>query len=363
MLKQRAIVAFFSKEMTALLRFPHLTSIHVDSIIQPFVMPREIVDFLNDFDEIPVYESFEVAHNNGSTLLLIGFTTQLSKLRGTDYLQLALEFAVRNELNVFSFDNIYNGKYNRLLSELNEKGLKHYCPLVQKERGNNKTFRNNIVVNKDPNGLMIVGTSSNQGKFTLMLRIMSELKNRGIKLGTIGSEHQSALFNINSVFPYGVAANVLIPMAEYPNYLQSELTNLYKRGAEYILSCSQSGILPYSLQDIYNRSFTLTTISFYLSLMPGKVVLVVNSGIDAVPFIKETINFIENVGQANVVALAFSNMERSITDDVVSINSLNKERIFMLKQRYRIEFGLESFNIMDDGDIKSLVNLLVCAAV
>lgn len=356
--KQGTIIAFFSKEMTSLMRFPHLTFMHVDSIIQPFVMASDIVDFLSGFDKIPIYESFEAARNYGSTMLLIGFTQQLSKLRGIDYLKLALDFAVNHNLNVFSFDNIYNGKYGHLLLQMDKKGLKHYCPLVQKKWSSNEISRRDTIVYKDPCGIMILGTSSNQGKFTLMLRIMSELKNRGIKLGTIGSEHQSALFDINSIFPYGVAANVMIPMAEYPEYLQGELSKLYEEGAEYVLSCAQSGILPYSLQDIYNRSFTLATISFYLSLMPRKVILVVNSGIDSVQFIRDTINFIEYVGQAEVVALAFSNMERSITDNIVSINSLNQERIIMIKQRYWTEFGLESFNIMDDNDIKLLVNIL-----
>lgn len=93
--------------------------------------------------------------------------------------------------------------------------------------------------------------------------------------------------------------------------------------------------------------------------MPGKVIIVVNSGIDSDSFIKDTITFIENVGQVKVVALAFSNMERVLTDDIININSLKKERISMIKQKYFDEFDLASFNIMDDGDIKSLVNLLV----
>lgn len=357
------VVAFFSKEMTSIIRFSHLTPIRVDAIIQPFFMGKEMADFLSNFKEIPVYESFEAAHNKESTLLLIGFTKQLSKMRNIDYLYLALDFAVCNKLNVFSFDNIYHGKYNHLLSQMNEKGLNYYCPLVHKKRKQVRYFENGPFVSKDPNGLMILGTSSNQGKFTLMLQLISELKKRKIKFGTIGSEHQSALFGINSVFPYGVTANVMIPMVEYPGYLQKELKKIYKGGAKYVLACSQSGILPYSLQDIYNKSFTLATISFYLSLMPGKVVLVVNSGIDSISFIRETINFIEYVGQADVVALAFSNMERTIKNDVVSISSLEQEDVFMIKQRYYIELGLKSFNIMDNEDIKSLVDLLVCGAV
>ncbi|WMJ86435.1 DUF1611 domain-containing protein [Anaerocolumna sp. MB42-C2] len=359
MLKQGVIVAFFSKEMTSLVQFSSLTSIHINAVVQPFIMAGEISDYLHNLKEIPVYESFETAQSEGATLLLIGFTKQLSKMRGTDYLQLALNFAISHGLDVFSFENINEEKYSCLLLQMNEKGLKHYCPLIKKKLSDNHNYLQDMVVNKDPNGIMIVGTSSNQGKFTLMLRIMIELKNRGINFRTIGSEHQSALFGIDSVFPYGVAANVMIPMAEYPDYLQKELGKLYKSGAKYVLSCSQSGLLPYSLQDIYNRSFTLSTISFFFSLMPGKVIIVVNSGIDSDSFIKDTITFIENVGQVKVVALAFSNMERVLTDDIININSLKKERISMIKQKYFDEFDLASFNIMDDGDIKSLVNLLV----
>ncbi len=357
-LSGNAIAAFFGKEMSSFLKFSRLTNIRIVSIIQPFFMTQELERISGFIRDISIFQSFESAECNDAQLLIVGYTKILSKARGSDYLRIALLFALENHLNVFCFDNIYVDEYRDIRDKMDEKGILYYSPLVVPAKPLDKLHPDLQHSSTDQRGSMILGTSSNQGKFTLMLRLISKIREKGLNVGTIGTEHQSAFFNIDCVFPYGVSASVLMPMSKYPCYLALERDKLYKRGVSHILSCSQSGILPYSLKDIYNKSFTLSTISFYLSLRPGNVILVVNSKIDSMEYIQETISFIRHIGGAHVVCLAFSDMERSWENESITYRRLETSDVAGIKQSYRKEFGLEAINIMDDADIERAIEMI-----
>ncbi len=330
---KKAIVFPYSKETRHFIDFANLCSFEVCAYISPKIIGMMLPENLN----IKHYESFNSAHVQDENLLIIGYTEQLSKLRKVDYLEQALSFAIMNKMDVYAFDDIYCNKYKKYLNLAQEQNLSFFSPQITSKNSN--TIKEFSTIPQKPS-IMILGTSSNQGKFTLMLTLKEIFDSSAFYIGT---EHHSMLFNMDVTFPYGIQAGVKIPIYEYANYLNFKKSTI-KDSQKLIISCAQSGLIPQSLNDGINRSYTLASIAFFLGIKPTHVILVFNPYFDDLNFIKKTIKFIHTTSDAKVEYLAFSDKKRS------SQNTLyfSPKEIDQIRSYYSSELNIQCLNIKHD---------------
>lgn len=348
----KAIIFPYSKETRHFIEWTNECIIEVSSFISPQILGMG----MEGLDKYKWYSSFDSAIVTDESVLIVGYTNELNTLRKKDYLLQALQFALEYQLDLFAFDDIYIEKYSKILIDAKNKGLIFYSPQI-KGNINHSIVSNEIysiqktIEHKKIPHIMILGTSSRQGKFTLMMQLKQVFKENAFYIGT---EHHSQLFGINVAFPYGVQGGVQIPLYEYENYL-SQIVNEIEPQYQMIISCAQSGILPFAIDDGINKGYTLATISFFLSLNPSHVILTINPYFDTDFFIERTIGFINSTGDSKVICLAFSDINKND-------NSLfTDEKISEIKRVYSSRFNLKCLCIKKDDwlpikDLNYVVN-------
>jgi len=334
---KKALLFPYSKETRHFIEFADLSSIEVGAYVSPKIIGEKLPPIAN----CNQFESFDVAEIQDAQLLVVGYTQRLNELRKTDYLEKALIFSLEHKMNLYAFDDIYCDKYKNYLKTAELNNLTFYSPQVTLDELENKKSKNDFTSQMELPSIMILGTSSSQGKFTLMMTLKRLF---GAEAFYIGTEHHSMLFNIDVTFPYGVQAGVKIPIYEYADYL-----TLAKREAnkskKIIISCAQSGLIPLTLNDGVNRSYTLATIAFYLGVNPTHVILVFNPHFDEVDFIRSTIEFINSTGITSVKCLAFSDKKKNST----GVNEyFSEDEIEEIRCYYGSEFDLKCLSIKHD---------------
>lgn len=169
-----------------------------------------------------------------------------------------------------------------------------YTPRVNTDNIQNnfgKLFKTNVPI------VSVVGTSSNQGKFTLQLYIRKKLIEIGYTVGQIGTEPSSELFGIDFCFPIGYNSNINLQSYDYLQIVNKMIWDLsYK--SEIILTGSQSSLATYSTNNISH--FPLNHQIFLESIQPDAVILCINP-YDEDDFIEKTLNLIKGLTSAKVI--------------------------------------------------------------
>lgn len=334
---KKALLFPYSKETRHFSEFADLSSIEVCA----YISPKIIGEKLPPIENCKQFESFDVAEIQDAQLLVVGYTQRLNELRKTDYLEKALSFSLEHKIDLYAFDDIYCDKYKNYLKMAKINNLTFYSPQITLDKPGNKELKKKPPIKMELPSIMILGTSSNQGKFTLMMTLKRVF---GCEAFYIGTEHHSMLFNIDVTFPYGVQAGVKIPIYEYADYLTLVKKEI-SESKKIIISCAQSGLIPLTLNDGVNRSYTLATIAFYLGVAPTYVILVFNPYFDEVDFIRSTIEFINSTGNAKVECLAFSDKKKNCT----GINEyFSEDEIEEIQCYYSSEFNLKCLSIKHD---------------
>lgn len=176
--------------------------------------------------------------------------------------------------------------------------------------------------------LAVMGTSSKQGKMTVQLALRKILLQKGIKIGNIGTEPESPLFNFDFTFAYGYGASDNTTMAQMVQILNEMIFEIEKKGKDFVIAGSQSGTIPYCLNNLSMIPFK--SYSFLLGVQPDSVILCVNA-FDSIDYVKSTITFIESVVNTKVIAIILSNIKKDkvqnqFTDETFGIPIVNLDR-------------------------------------
>lgn len=335
---KKAILFPYSKETRHFIEFGDLSSVEIYAYISPQIIGEKLPPIMS----CRHFDSFDTAEiTDDIQLLIVGYTRPLNELRKTDYLEKALSFALKHKMDLYAFDDIYCEKYKEYLEIAQLNNLHFYSPQISLCDLENKKRVKNFAKPRELPSIMILGTSANQGKFTMMMVLKRLFGSEAFYLGT---EHHSMLFNIDVTFPYGVQAGVKIPIYEYKNYLALAKKNL-DDSKKIIISCAQSGLLPLTLNDGVNRSYTLATIAFFLGINPTYIILVINPYYDEINFIKSTIEFINSTGNAKVRCLAFSDKRKGSNG---ATDYFSEKEICEIKHYYSMEFNLTCLSIRHD---------------
>ena len=353
---KRAILFPFTKEMHAFVRYSDLLGFEVVGIVDLPLRGNVGKDAGEVIGIKPsgvcVVSSIERVSASADTLIL-GYCSELGRLRGDDVLGRWLAIALDRQLNVFSFQSL-SPHHERYLHEASVRGLKFMVPQVP--AAGEQPHQLQPVEPVDVPVVGVFGTSSSQGKLTLQLALRRSLAAWGYRVGQVGTEPHAELLGMDYAFPIGYESTVNLPLGSYPEYLDNRIRELCQRlRPDLIIAGSQSGTIPFDLDDA--RTFTLPSLSFLLGIKPDACILVVN-GVDSESYIQHTIEAIGAIGKCPVLALAVSDRHKSATNSRLP-ERVSDTEMSQLLQRLEERFAIAAVSITSETGIRRLVQRIV----
>ena len=290
----------------------------------------------------------------GADTLILGYVDQLSRIGRKDVLIEAVSSALEQGLHVFSFAPVPAALHDRARVER----LHISIPAPSQAEVQQALHNDPAYPPVDVPVLGVFGTSAQQGKFTLQLGLRRHLLRRGYRLGQVGTEHHSALFGMDVVFPMGYASTVSLPLETYVPYLDYRMRQLcHQEQPDLILTGSQSGTIPYDVHT--ETTHSLATTAFLLGTKPDACILVVNS-IDVEAYIQDTIDGIRALTKAPTLALAMSDQEKHILAaygrTLIKPRPMAPGEISYKLRRLEDRFGLPAVRILSEEGQQHLVD-------
>ncbi len=302
--------------------------------------------------------------------LILGYVDQLSRIRKRDLLREYVQLALDAGCHVFSFQALDPNLYGDLYDTADKKGLRLAYPHVPKEEIAQAIQNFNALPPVDVPVLSVMGTSSQQGKFTLQLALRRRLIQKGYKVGQIGTEHHSRLFGMDAAFPMGYASPLKLPFQHYIPYLDYKMREICQglsacnaqagTQLDIILTGSQSGTIPYHVQE--HSTHCLSSLAFLLGVKPDACILVVNS-IDAEEYIRDTIDGIRAVCKAPTILLAMGDHEKHIRTayghSMITPKKMAQSQIDQHLKKLQDTFCVPAIEILSETGQQRLVETVI----
>ncbi len=310
---KKAVLYPYNKEMHSMVRYSDLLAFEIVGVADPIgkgMVGKDAGKVIGESQvNLRISPNIRRAMADADTLIL-GYVDQLSRIRKRDLLREYVQLALDAGCHVFSFQALDPNLYGDLYELADKKGLRLVYPHIYSEEIAYAIQHFNALPPVDVPVLSVMGTSSQQGKFTLQLALRRRLIQKGYKVGQIGTEHHSRLFGMDAAFPMGYASPLKLPFQHYIPYLDYKMREICQRTQpDIILTGSQSGTIPYHVQE--HSTHCLSSLAFLLGVKPDACILVVNS-IDAEEYIRDTIDGIRAVCKAPAILLAMGDHEKHI---------------------------------------------------
>lgn len=310
---KKAALYPYNKEMHSLVRYHEMLDFEIVGIGDPLGKGMGGKDAGKVIDapvaNLRISPNIRRAMADADTLIL-GYVDQLSRVRKRDLLREHVALALDAGCHVFSLQALDPTAYGDLYDTADKKGLRLAYPHISKTERAQALQNFKALPPVDVPVLAVMGTSSQQGKFTLQLALRARLQQAGYQVGQIGTEHHARLFGMDAAFPMGYASPLKLPFQHYAPYLDYKMREICQhRRPDIILTGSQSGTIPYDVQE--HSTHCLSSLAFLLGVKPDACVLVVNS-IDATAYIRDTIDGIRAVCKAPTLLLAMGNRKKHI---------------------------------------------------
>ena len=310
---KKAVLYPYNKEMHIMVRYRDLLAFEIIGVADPIgkgMVGKDAGKVIGEpVANLRISPNIRRALADADTLIL-GYVDQLARIRKRDLLRQYVQLALYEGCHVFSFQALDSTVYGDLYELADKKGLRLAYPQVLGEEITQAIRHFNALPPVDVPVLSVMGTSSQQGKFTLQLALRRRLIQKGYKVGQIGTEHHARLFGMDAAFPMGYASPLKLPFQHYIPYLDYKMREICQRiQPDIILTGSQSGTIPYHVQE--HSTHCLSSLAFLLGVKPDACILVVNS-IDAEEYIRDTIDGIRAVCKAPTILLAMGDREKHI---------------------------------------------------
>lgn len=361
---QKAALYPYNKEMHALMRGRDLLDFEIVGIGDPIGKGLTGKDAGKAIGLPSV--GFQVAPRlaaalQGADTLILGYVDELSRIRKKDVLREAVQMALDQGVHVFSLLALPRERYADLYEQAEAKGLRLYYPALTAKDAQQTLASASQYPQVDVPVVAVLGTSSQQGKFTLQLALRCRLLELGYRVGQIGTEHHAALFGMDCAFPMGYAASIEMPLDYYAPYLDAKMRQINQRKRPHlILVGSQSGTVPYNVSAPENH--TLSTVAFLMGIKPDACLLVVNS-IDTDDYIQDTIDGIRAMCHAPTLLLAMSDKEKHVREAYgrtsIKPRPMSEEDSRRKLRHLEQKFKLPALSIASQGDVHKVVEVVI----
>ena len=233
-----------------------------------------------------------IAWNDDFDTVLIGHVGKLKRIVNDSIIEKIIQNAVNAGKQIIVLD--------KELANQNSK-FQVYCPkysnLLPQTYQFKKMWRIITPI------VYVVGTASQNGKFTAQQFLRNSLERKGYRVGYLSTEPTGEAFFADAIFPCGYNSNIDVSIEEIPHAINSILHDIEMKDKDIIVSGGQSGILPYDLNK-YNN-ILLSQIAMMYSINPDVVILCISKN-DTIEYIKKTIEYIELAGNTDVLAVILS---------------------------------------------------------
>lgn len=361
---KKAVLYPYNKEMHSMVRYRDLLAFEIVGVADPIgkgMVGKDAGKVIGEPQaNLRISPNIRRAIADADTLIL-GYVDQLSRIRKRDLLREYVQSALDGGCHVFSFQALDPTVYGDLYELADKKGLHLAYPHVPREEFAHAIQHFNVLPPVDVPVLSVMGTSSQQGKFTLQLALRRRLIQKGYKVGQIGTEHHARLFGMDAAFPMGYASPLKLPFQHYIPYLDYKMREICQRTQpDIILTGSQSGTIPYHVQE--HSTHCLSSLAFLLGVKPDACILVVNS-IDAEEYIRDTIDGIRAVCKAPTILLAMGDHEKHIRTayghSMITPKKMAQAQIDQHLKKLQDSFLLPSIEILSERGQQSLVETVI----
>ncbi len=305
----KAILLPFNKEIHSLLAFESQLMLSIVDVydwkytarigesVAKLLPYRETVDRI-----IKNYETIDWQSQTFDTVIA-GHMGELSWRCKRNLLEEIVEKCCLSHKNLYAFDDL--SPYEDLICRRGADMSRFYYPHIALENIPKGRFGKLHEIISPV--LAVVGTSSQQGKFTLQLSLREHLSHMGYRVGQIGSEPSAYCFGMNYVFPYGYQSNVATDGYKNLLLLNQFMHNIDQEAVDICLVGTQSNTVTYSS---YNLSMIpLHQYEYLLGTRPDAFVLVVNPH-DEIPYIRRTLNGVESCIDCECIAIVIYPIEK-----------------------------------------------------
>lgn len=202
--------------------------------------------------------------------------------------------------------------------------------------------------------LAVFGTDSQQGKFSLQLALRKKLLSRGYKVGQLGTEPSSFLFEMDECIHFGYDSDLKPAGFEFVSLVNSLLNNISIQDVDIIITGFQSATL---LTNEGNLAYyPVQQINFLLGTLPDAVILVVNPD-EQEKTIDKTITFIESCVETKVIAIVVFPMEKNPSTKNAIKTHISEASYRNLRKSIQSRYNISVF-ILDDNEINQLTELI-----
>lgn len=300
---------------------------------------NEKTKIIYDFDALNWHEDFDT--------VILGHTSTMSNAIGRN-----LEFEIINMCKKFG-KKLFSCHDIRFYND-SLGGLKYYCPYV--DFSPKPEFIKMCVVGVPVLG--IVGTGSNQGKFTIQLGLRRELLSRGYKLAQLGTEPTSQLFGMDCVYPMGHESSVYPKGFDAILELNHMMSYMDSKNPDIIIFGNQANTVPFHVGG--PQDYPIVQHELILGCQADAYILCVSE--DAtMQYIKRIISYLEGVYNSKVIAIVLSTLSTkyrwsTISSGFSEMSPCVKEEIIMdLAQN----FNLPTFSLNDKDLYYNLTNSVI----
>ncbi len=343
----------YNKEMMSLVNYASMLDFHIVDIYTCAIlgnMKKKVQGIYGG----KIYELKNIANINLSLIdtLVIGHVNELERLSGINYKEKLLSDCLEEGVNVFLFDSYGVGDFPDLFQK---RGLFLYASDQIEKMG---SLRKGKLFQIEAPVLGVFGTSSKQGKFTLQLQLRKIFKERGYNLAQMASEPNAPLFGIEACVPFGYSNTVKMSEYEFISYLNGLMMQLDIGEPDIIIVGAQSGTVPEGY--FHMGQIPIKSLDFLMGTNPDTVILCANP-MDDIRYVKRTIQTIEGIVEAKVLAIAlFPFVCKNGWNYVVgNYTKLNVEEVAALKSQYYDDLNISAYIIGDEEDGNALVDLIV----
>ncbi len=275
--------------------------------------------FVKDIDEIDLY-------NDKIDTLVVGHLGEINRITGKNYTKRCIDYCIENKKTFVSFDTILPVIKEKFKSENID------CYSINIENIEFDPSEKLFSIGKPI--VSVMGTSSQQGKFTLQMELRKLFQKNGYQVGQWTSEPQGALLSSNQVFPTGYNSNISFSEKQIISYINYQLHDIEKTNPDIILTGTQSFVLHENLYNTHTYPYSQSAI--IAGLAPDAVVLVFNY-FDDRSYVLRTIQYIESWTNANVVCVVLSFKKRVSTWSPTEIRNLELSKAEI--ETYLLEYS------------------------
>ena len=313
---KKAVVFPYNKETDCLIRYGNLLEFDIVDFFDLSIrgnVGRKLESYSSTYKEKTIKNYSQLDWNSNFETFILGHCKKLSQTIQFDFIKDVLEKCIVYEKSIFCFDSLSD--YQEECDRLRKIGRQVYFPDIHIESIPHNCFGKLYCIGKPV--LMISGTGSQQGKFSLQLKLRNKFIQGGYKVGQLGTEPSSLLFGIDEVFPSGYGSVVNLSEEEIISRVNSQMHRIEEKNPDIILVGTQSHILQNNMGNL--AFFPLINHAMLLAIDPDAIILCINYG-DSIEYIHRCIVFLQCFVEATVLGLVLFPIKKDREWKIVSAN-------------------------------------------